>query len=263
MAKTFIQPEPRAKPNKRRRWWALAWVAVSGVALVAAISAAAALWLVGRTTYTDGRGLRVEATGNELRSVLWTPAQPLPADEVPGEHRYEPSVSAAGDELFFVRGRPGEGADLYTARRNDDGWTTPQPLVMINTQADELGPALTADGKYLLFYSDREGGQGHYDLWASPRLEGPADGWGEPFNLGPAINSPFNDYSPAPSPDGRLFFSTDREAAARLGGEAWRATIRSESVDDYEFVGGGARLPLNRRRRAAISDIPRRGRWRS
>ena len=37
---------------------------------------------------------------------------------------------------------------------------------------DSLGPRVTADGKFLLFYSNRPGGLGGYDIWAAPRVAG-------------------------------------------------------------------------------------------
>src|SRR5436853_195134 len=77
---------------------------------------------------------------------------------------------------------------------------------------DDLGPRVTSDGRFLLFSSNRPGGIGGYSIWAAPRASA-GGGWGTLFNLGPSVNSEYDDYSPAPTPDGkRLFFATNRKA---------------------------------------------------
>jgi hypothetical protein len=39
----------------------------------------------------------------------------------------------------------------------------------VNTAADELDPALTADGRTILFATDRAGGEGSFDIWEASR----------------------------------------------------------------------------------------------
>ena len=74
--------------------------------------------------------------------------------------------------------------------------------------------------------------------WEATTSGGPgaADGWGKPFNLGPKINSEFNEFNPDPTPDGkRLIFATNRKAARREQYEAWRSTIRETVSSDYDL----------------------------
>jgi len=59
---------------------------------------------------------------------------------------------------------------------------------------------ITADGRYLYFGSDREGGLGGRDLWVSEKID---DEWGEPVNLGPPINTAGDEDRPFLSADGR------------------------------------------------------------
>ena len=226
--------EPSSNPtagaaSKRR---ALRYV-VPCVLLCAAL-AAGVWWAAGRRVWTDDRTIHVRDADASVREVLWT--KPVPPGRVfnTDAEEYEPSVSPDGGELFFVRGKPGKNAEIYVSRRVRGVWTEPAALVGVNTEADELGPRLTPDGRFLLFYSDRPGGQGGYDVWAAKRGE---DGtFAEPFNLGTAINSEFNEYSPAPTPDGRrLYFATNRKAAGAEQKEAWRATIRQSAIGDYDL----------------------------
>ncbi|MCB9840156.1 MAG: PD40 domain-containing protein [Phycisphaeraceae bacterium] len=196
---------------------------------------------------TDGSRIRVAADDAPVREVLWEPADILPdwindpgvpGDAGRGEENYEPRLTNDGNRLLFVRGRAGGGADLFGAERTRDGWGEPFPLASINTEdADELGPALTGDGRTLYFYSDRAGGQGGYDLWLVRRLDDPEASlrdaeWGEAQNLGPLVNSAYNDYAPAPSPDGAtLYFASNRplpEEQTHDPSDNWPATVREQ-----------------------------------
>ncbi len=74
----------------------------------------------------------------------------------------------------------------------------------------DLNPFISRDGLSLYFSSDRSGGFGGFDIWVSQRSS-LNDPWEEPQNLGPNVNTPFTENSPALSPDGRrLYFQSDR-----------------------------------------------------
>jgi len=241
MAKQTTQPDG-ATTRK------LTWRHVVGAVLLTVAAGVLALgWYIStRIIWTDGEDLLRDDDLAAIRSVLWTDPDPLegrpnsPADE------YEPSVAPTGDRILFVRGRPGENTDIFESRLRADGvWSQPLPITAINTDADELTPRVTADGEWLLFSSDRPGGQGAYDLWAAPRDEQSATGWGQPFNLGPSVNSPYNDYSPTLDPEGRrLYFTTDRDAAEAVDDKRpWQGTIRSAAIDDFDLYAADAVAP--------------------
>ena len=225
------QDRPRRPAARSRRlWWILAFGAIGVVLLLAA---GAAVYYLGRTTYwTDDRGMVVPDDRASVRHVLWSEPEPMSALLNTAGQEYEPAMSGDETELFFVRGMPAAGADIWVSRRQGDAWAPPKPLDAVNTPHDELGPRLTPDGRFLLFYSNRPGGQGGYDIWAARRT---ADGWEAPANLGEAINGPYNEYNPACDPDGRLVFTTNRKAAAKTAGRAWRATIREARGGDYDL----------------------------
>ncbi len=243
------------KNKNRRRMWYLAW----GVAALVVIGAGISAWyvLAGRKIWTDDRSINRPDSQAQVRNVLWAEPQSLTTGLDAAGHEYEPCTSPDGQVLYFVQGLPGKGANIYFCRRGRDGWTEPQPLSEVNTDHDELGPRITPDGRFLMFYSDRPGGQGQYDIWAVEKI---SEGWSQPFNLGPQVNSKFNDYSPAMGPGmRRLYFATNRKAAARRQHEAWKATIRQSEIGDYdifsaEVVGFGREI-----RRAASQPATRPG----
>ncbi len=187
--------------------------------------------------YSDADTIREPVAEARIRDILWQPATPLAEIVNTGDDDYEPRLSADGLTLYFVRGKAGGNADIYASTHTADGWTDPAPMPRVNSPHDELGPEPTADGQSLYFYSDRPGGRGGYDLWVAHR--GP-DGWRNPINLGPAVNSEFNDYGPAVTPDGAtLYFASNRprpEDERKPDPAAWRATLREDHFHrDYDL----------------------------
>lgn len=116
--------------------------------------------------------------------------------------------------LYFWTERLDDGGgrrDVYRAEPDGaGGWRRPE-LLPFNTVQRESGVAVDPGGRWVVFASEGRGGLGASDLFVVVR-EG--DGWGEPVNLGPAVNSRFGDDSPEVSPDGRtLFFTSVRPGA--------------------------------------------------
>src|SRR5207245_487156 len=90
----------------------------------------------------------------------------------------------------------------------------------VNSGASEMNAALSPDELSLYFVSTRAGGVGGADIWVSRRAS-PDAPWGDPVNLGPNVNGPGIDASPALSLDGHfLFFSGDRRRP-RIGSSRW------------------------------------------
>ncbi|GMV25680.1 MAG: hypothetical protein AMXMBFR58_17110 [Phycisphaerae bacterium] len=213
-------------------------VVVSSVALAliaVATLAAVAVRPAGSAFLTDGAAVRVPAETAPVRQILWTQPKPVSGQEA-GQNvdEYEPRLSADGTTMVFVRRRPGSNADLYWSTWTPNGWTPAAQIEGLNTEDDELGPELSWDGRFLYFYSDREGGLGGYDLWRGTKAE---QGWSTPINLGPAVNTGWNEYGPAASPGGdRLYFSSNRPRAGEPAptSDAWSATVR-ERRDRHDY----------------------------
>jgi serine/threonine protein kinase len=86
-----------------------------------------------------------------------------------------PYLSSDGLVLLFESSRAGGAgaSDLYLSTRpsTDVDFGIPVSLgPAINTEHNEQGPCLSKDGRTLLFYSTRPGGQGQADIWMSLRV---------------------------------------------------------------------------------------------
>jgi len=121
-------------------------------------------------------------------------------------------ISPDGKYLFFTGCNRPDGlgsCDIYVSRREDGRWGTPHNLgTPINSSGWEAQPALAADGRTLYFVSNRRGGQGGYDIWKS-ELQGNGQ-WGAPVNLGPTVNTSYDESSPYIHADNHtLYFASN------------------------------------------------------
>jgi peptidoglycan-associated lipoprotein len=78
---------------------------------------------------------------------------------------------------------------LFQAKLSGTEWGSEQMLdFCINDTFDYGHPALSGDEKTLYFSSNCPGGEGGYDIWCVVYNQR-AKSWGQPFNLGPTINT--------------------------------------------------------------------------
>jgi len=100
------------------------------------------------------------------------------------------------------------GWEIVESVRTADGWSAPAP-VSFDTSANEFDPAFAPDGSGVHFFSNRPGGLGGDDIYFAP-FDAATGRYGAAVNLGPAVNSPGDEWAPCPSPDGRqLLFASD------------------------------------------------------
>ena len=170
-------------------------------------------------TAFDGFGVRRGKGSCDLfesnwddKTQTWSKGKNLGAPNSKGWES-QPALSADGNTLIFTQSNFGRSrpSDLVICHRLDHGgWSSPRSLSgTINTDRYEESAYLHPDGKSLYFSSDGHPGLGRLDVFVS-RLQ--KDGtWGEPQNLGPAVNSHARDNSLMVLPrGGKAIFATSR-----------------------------------------------------
>jgi outer membrane protein OmpA-like peptidoglycan-associated protein/tetratricopeptide (TPR) repeat protein len=118
------------------------------------------------------------------------------------------ALSADGKTLYIYKD-DGLG-DIYFSDEQPDGtWSKPEPFSSkVNSQNySEKSFTITKDRKVLFFSSNRPGGYGGYDIYMC--VKDSKGEWGRTYNLGPIINTPYDEDGAFLDYDGKtLYFSS-------------------------------------------------------
>jgi len=122
-----------------------------------------------------------------------------------------------GNEIYFsLQGTSGRAAIVMT-KRIPEGWTKPEVAAFSGLYSD-FEPCVSPDGKRLYFASNRplrgEGKSKDVDIWLVERTD---QGWGNPVNAGPQVNSELSEFYPSLTRDGTLYFCAKLKTS--IGGE--------------------------------------------
>jgi outer membrane protein OmpA-like peptidoglycan-associated protein len=144
----------------------------------------------------------VKTGGSWMKPVNLTPK--IKSD---GDYRVV-GVSGNGEILLLCASDPVTSGDIYQSIFENGKWSRITKLNNhVNTIFNETHASLSANGKILYFTSNRKGSYGGLDIYKSELDE--TGNWGPATNLGPVINSPFDEESPFVTDDGKkLFFSS-------------------------------------------------------
>ncbi len=136
----------------------------------------------------------------------WGQPRCLDAPVNSGDMEVYPSIAGNGT-LYFSSSRPVGTRAGGVFRAVPAAGRYPKVEVFDERIASEYGAGdvfIAHDERTIIFSSSRAGGYGNSDLYVSFRI---GDGaWTAPQNFGPAINSPYQEYCPSLSPDGKYFF---------------------------------------------------------
>lgn len=128
-------------------------------------------------------------------------------DTAPGVQAY--NLQEAASRRVFARSAAGfVGARIYWQERDSTGWSAERPMPFADSRWKDSDPALSPDGKRLLFVSDRGGRS--LDLYESV-WDDAQQNWGAPRRLDEVLQSPAIELGPE-SFGVDLYFASTREA---------------------------------------------------
>lgn len=198
-----------------------------------------------RGTYTNH--LYASANGGDVAPLA-----------IPGVDKSQQGVASFtedGNRVYFTAWETGgdgkKTSAVYTSEKKANIWSQP---VLLNNNVNTPGanarqPQVTADGKYLLFASDRPGGAGKFDIWYTPiDKKGNA---GKAVNAGTVVNTAQDEEAPFyHQASGTLVFASngkvgmggfDLYAVKGAPGAAWNNEVNlgypvNSVKDDIYFV---------------------------
>jgi tetratricopeptide (TPR) repeat protein len=170
----------------------------------------------------------------DMYSVLregsnWLPTKPLhyflnsPDDEVVF------GFNSSGGTLYYYKGKNLENGRIFvdTFRQNQqilssDPFTGPVDAVASITAPQFL------DSKTILFASRKPGGYGGFDLYQTSYLSGQ---WTSPQNLGPDINSAYDEITPFLAPDRQTIYFSSNNSHSSIGGfDIYKSVYNSQRL---------------------------------
>jgi outer membrane protein OmpA-like peptidoglycan-associated protein/tetratricopeptide (TPR) repeat protein len=185
-------------------------------------------------------------------------ARPLPGKVNSKLHEGPATAATDGDVIWFTRNNYFKGRSqksqqgisrlsIFKAYEQMGQYTGIEQFLYNNSEISIGHPALSPDGKSLYFVSDMPGGFGGTDIYVCHEQNGQ---WGEPRNLGGAVNTAYHESFPFISNDGTLYFSSnghpglgghDVFAAAPANKGGFRAAMNvgapvNSSKDDFSFI---------------------------
>ncbi|MFN2379597.1 MAG: hypothetical protein ABR519_05215 [Bacteroidales bacterium] len=145
--------------------------------------------------------------GKPVKASLFSPSADF---SFPGD-----AITFTGDykTMYYTRFDRIEGYERiyrgdFTEEPGGGGYWTlnHEPLPFCTGSASYTHPALSADGKLMIFASNRQATLGGMDLFVTILKDGK---WSEPVNMGDAVNSVSNELYPYLDRENNLYFSSD------------------------------------------------------
>lgn len=140
-------------------------------------------------------------------------------------------VCADGNTLIFsFDNKEGKG-DVFVGPKMDNQILKPFKVnPNINSDKyEESSASISPDGKTLYFASNRPGGQGGFDIYRTRIL--PSGEWGEAYNLGPDVNTAYDEDFPNISLDGYTLYFSSKGHNSMGGYDVFKSEILPDSLN--------------------------------
>ena len=145
---------------------------------------------------------------------------------------YDAGVGLSADGytlIIYKTNKSLTSGDLYWSELEGDVWQVPIKYSdKINSTYVEPSASLSSDGNKIYFSSNRPGGLGGRDIYRAVRF--PNGEWSLPQNLGPNINTPYDDDSPFIHPDNVTLYFSSKGHATMGGYDIFKSTLSDDGT---------------------------------
>jgi outer membrane protein OmpA-like peptidoglycan-associated protein len=178
---------------------------------------------------------------SEKKDGKWARAKNIGTNVNNPFHESSLALSADGKQLFIYK--DDNGGDIYVSDlKPDKTWTVPKPLSdNINSSYSEKSISISPDKSILYFSSDRPGGYGGIDIYMAKKDS--RGNWGKSINLGPEINTEYDDEAPFIDYDGKTLYFSSRGRKGMGGHDIFKAVY--DSVEEKWSKPENLGYPIN------------------
>lgn len=194
---------------------------------------------------------KLDPTGQYYESVfyainkngVWAEAEEVKGSINTPRHDACVGLSPDGKRMFLFKTNSNlVGGDLYESKEINGFWSVPLKLTdKVNGEYSiERSASISLNERVLYFSSNREGGYGGFDLYRVVLL--PNGEWSEAMNLGPQINTAYDDDAPFIHPDENTLYFSSKGHNGMGGYDVFKTTLgESGQVGDIINLG----YPIN------------------
>lgn len=190
----------------------------------------------------------------KINDTLWSEPQGIETINT-NSHDAAVSLNSDGSELFIYRNRGDGKGDLYLSELNGEVWSKPALQIHLNSPEWDGSACFIPNEDKIIFSSERKGGYGGKDLYSAERVKN--NMWTNIKNLGPEINSKFDEDAPFVTSDGRILFFASNNKNSIGGYDIFRcdlingdwqspynlgSPINTTNDDNYFTVGGDGKV---------------------
>jgi len=142
------------------------------------------------------------------------------------------TLSPNGKTLFIYNDGVGEGDIFFSERQSNGDWSEPKALPgSINSPYRESSVSITKDESTIYFASERPGGLGISDIYSAQKNSKGA--WTNIKNLGPGINTEYEEDSPYIDYDGKTLYFSSMGRKGMGGRDLFKATLLDAEKNEW------------------------------
>lgn len=190
--------------------------------------------LIFTTRRKGGASDRIEPNGQYFEDIYiatakdekWQEAKPIGPKINSQGHEATINLSADGLKLLVYKDDGGNG-NVYLSEFKGNEWQAIEYIsAPINSASWETHACFSSDNRILYFTSNRTGGYGGRDIYKCKRL--PNGEWGPAENLGPIINTPYDEDGVFIHPDGKQIYFASKGHKSMGGFDIFTSYIGDE-----------------------------------
>ncbi len=151
-------------------------------------------------------------------------------------------ISPDGQQMLVFIGSGNKG-NIFLMTKDGDKWNQPASIQGLNSNSLESTASITPDSKKIYFASNRPGGFGGMDIYVAEKLA--SGNWGNIQNIGPEINTKYDEDAPFIHPDMKTLYFTSNGEASMGGRDIFKAVKAKGKWGAPENMGYPINTPVD------------------